>query len=160
MPTPCDEWDVRDLLNHVVSGNHWAAQLGAGATIDGVGSRFDGDQLGDDPLGSYDRSAEAAAAVFEAEGALEAPSAVSYGPVPGSVYAGHRFVDVVVHGWDLAVATGQDTTLDPELVTGCLAVIRPQLADLQASGAFGPTVPVDPSYDPQTQLLTMLGRST
>ena len=61
--------------------------------------------LGADPLGAYDASAAVAAATFEASGALEAPCAVSYGPVPGSVYAGHRFIDVLIHGWDLAVAT-------------------------------------------------------
>ena len=36
---------------------------------------------------------------------------MSYGPVPGSVYAGHRFIDVLIHGWDLAKATGQDATI-------------------------------------------------
>jgi hypothetical protein len=36
--------------------------------------------------------------------------------VPGSAYAGHRFLDVLVHGWDLAVATGHDYALDPELI--------------------------------------------
>jgi hypothetical protein len=41
---------------------------------------------------------------------MQAPCAVSYGPVPGEVYLGHRFIDVVVHGWDVAKGTGQDTT--------------------------------------------------
>ena len=75
--------------------------------------RLDGDLLGDDPAAAYAASAAAAAAVFRRPGALDAPCAVSYGPVPGSVYAGHRFLDVLVHGWDLAVATGQDYALDP-----------------------------------------------
>src|SRR5439155_16713711 len=98
-PTPDDEWDVRALLNHVVSGNWWAAELADGKTIEEVGDRLDGDVLSDDHVGAYDASAKAAAAVFERPGVLEAPCAVSYGPVPGSVYAGHRFLDVLVHGW-------------------------------------------------------------
>ena len=81
--TPCEGWDVRALLNHVVSGNLWAAELGAGATIEGVGDRLDGDVLGADPAGSYATSAKAAAEVFRRPGALDAPCAVSYGPVPG-----------------------------------------------------------------------------
>src|SRR5438128_8988040 len=97
-PTPNDGWDVRALLNHIVTGNLWAAELGAGRTIAEVGDRLDGDVLGGDPLGTYDASAAVAAATFEAPGALEAPCAVSYGPVPGSVYAGHRFIDVLIHG--------------------------------------------------------------
>jgi uncharacterized protein (TIGR03086 family) len=91
-----------------VSGNLWAAELTAGRTIDEVDDRLDGDVLGDDPLGAYDASATAAAAAFELPSTLDAPCAVSYGPVPGSVYAGHRFVDVLIHGWDVGIATGQD----------------------------------------------------
>lgn len=159
-PTPCDDWDVRALLNHVVSGNLWAAELAAGRTIAEMGERLDGDQLGDAPVRAYDESAEVAARAFEAPGALDAPCAVSYGPVPGWVYAGHRFVDVLVHGWDVAVATGQDAMLDPELVAAGWEVIRPQLADLRTSGMFGPA-PAEPApTDPQEHLLSVLGRAT
>ena len=70
----------------------------------------------------------------------------------------HRFLDVLVHGWDLAKATGQDATLPPELVRGCLDVVEPQLSMLQASGAFGAAVETAPDADPQTRLLGMLGR--
>ena len=103
--TPCPGWAARGLVVHLVAGNLWAAEL-AGGTIAGAGSRLDGDLLGDDPAAAYAASASAAAAVFRQPGALHAPCAVSYGPVPGSVYAGHRFLDVLVHGWDLAAATG------------------------------------------------------
>src|SRR4051794_4828226 len=81
--TPCEGWDVRTLLNHVISGNWWAAELAAGKTIAEVGDRLDGDVLGDDPHAAYDASATAAAEAFRAPGALDAPCAVSYGPVPG-----------------------------------------------------------------------------
>jgi uncharacterized protein (TIGR03086 family) len=156
--TPDGDWDVRTLLNHVVAGNLWAAELGAGRTIEEVGDRLDGDVLGEDPAAAYAASAKVAADVFEAPGALDAPCAVSYGPVPGSVYAGHRFLDVLIHGWDLATATDQDATLPRDLVQGCLEVVEPQLAMLQASGAFGPAVETAPDADPQTRLLGMLGR--
>lgn len=158
LPTPDEEWDVRALVNHIVSGNLWAAELSTGSTIDEVGDRLDGDVLGEDPLGSYDASASAAAAAFEGPGALDAACAVSYGPVPGSVYAGHRFVDVLIHGWDLAVATGQDATIDPDLVMACLAIVEPQADLLQASGSFGVHVDVPDDADPQTRLLAILGR--
>jgi uncharacterized protein (TIGR03086 family) len=158
LPTPDAEWDVRALLNHVVSGNYWAAELAAGRTIEDVGDRLDGDVVGADHVRSYERSAAEAAAAFEAPGALAAPCAVSYGPIPGSVYAGHRFLDVLVHGWDLASATGQDTRLDPTLVQACLDVLAPQVDQLQASGAFGPPIEVPADADPQARLLGMLGR--
>jgi uncharacterized protein (TIGR03086 family) len=157
--TPCQGWDVRALLNHVVSGNLWAAELAAGGTIEGVGDRFEGDVLGTDPAGSYDTSAAAAAAAFRRPGALEAPCAVSYGPVPGSVYAGHRFLDVFIHGWDLAAATGQDTTLDPGLMEACREVIEPQLELFRQAGAIGEALSAGPGATAQSRFLAALGRS-
>ena len=73
--TPCQGWDTQALLNHVVSGNLWAARLAAGATIESIGDRLDGDLLGADPAGSYAVSAKAAAAAFLRPGALEAACA-------------------------------------------------------------------------------------
>jgi uncharacterized protein (TIGR03086 family) len=157
--TPCGDWDARALVNHLVSGNWWAAELAAGRTIGQVGSRLDGDLLGDDPAAAYAGSAAAAAAVFRRPGALDAPCAVSYGPVPGSVYAGHRFLDVLVHGWDLAMATGQDYTLDPELMEACRQVIEPQLEAFRSAGALGPEMPVPADAGAQTRFLALLGRS-
>jgi uncharacterized protein (TIGR03086 family) len=154
----CEDWTVRELVNHVVTGNHWAAELADGKTIDEVGARLDGDVLGDDPTAAYDDSATAAAAVFRRPGAMDAPCAVSYGPVPGSVYCGHRFLDVLVHGWDIAQSTGQDTTLDPELVDALWEILEPQLEGLQASGAFGTPVEVPADAGHQTRLLAVLGR--
>lgn len=154
-----DEWTVRELVNHVVTGNYWAEELGGGKTIEEVGDRLDGDVLGDDPLGVYRDSGARAAAVFRRPGAMEAACAVSYGPVPGSVYCGHRFIDVLIHGWDIAKSTGQDTTLVPELVEACWAVVEPQLEMLSGSGAFGTTVEVPDDADLQTRLLAALGRT-
>jgi uncharacterized protein (TIGR03086 family) len=156
--TPCAGWDAHALLNHVVSGNLWAAELAAGTTIESVGGRLDGDVLGPDPARSYATSAKAAAAVFLRPGALDAPCAVSYGPVPESVYAGHRFTDVLIHGWDLATATGQDTALDPDLMEACRQIIEPQLELFRAAGALAAELPVPPDATPQTRFLARLGR--
>jgi uncharacterized protein (TIGR03086 family) len=157
-PTPCPDWDVRALLNHVVAGNKWVRPLVGGETIAGVGDRLDGDLVGHSPLMAYEASAAEADDAFCGEGAMEAACAVSYGPVPGSVYCGHRFVDVLVHGWDLARATGQDRALDPELVGACLEVIEPERKILAASGVFGSPAEPAPDADPQTRLLAYLGR--
>ena len=157
--TACDGWDARALVNHLVSGNLWAAELAAGGTIEGVGSRLDGDLLGDDPAADCSYAAAAAAAVFRRPGALDAPCAVSYGPVPGSVYAGHRFLDVLVHGWDLAMANGQDYALDPQLMEACRQIMEPQLEAFRSAGAFGPEVAVPAGASTQTRFLALLGRT-
>jgi uncharacterized protein (TIGR03086 family) len=156
-PTPCAAWDVRALVNHVVTGNWWAAELAAGRTIDDVGTRLDGDVLESDPTGSYDASASAAAAVFLEPGAMQRACAVSYGPVPGEVYCGHRILDVLIHGWDVAKATGQDTGLPGDLVEACIEIVTPQAEMLAGSGMFATGVEAA-SPDPQTRLLAMLGR--
>jgi uncharacterized protein (TIGR03086 family) len=133
--------------------------LASGRTIDDVGAALDGDVIGSDPVEAYDRSVAAAAAAFEAPGALEAPCAVSYGPVPGSMYAGHRIIDVLIHGWDVAAATGQPTGLDPDLVEACWDIVRPQLSMLQASGEFGAPAAGASSDESQQSLLAALGRT-
>jgi uncharacterized protein (TIGR03086 family) len=127
--------------------------------IERVGSRLDGDLLGSEPAAAYAESAAAAAAAFRRRGALDAPCAVSYGPVPGSVYAGHRFLDVLVHGWDLAVGTGQDYALDPQLMEACQQVIEPQLEAFRNAGGVGPEVAIPEGASAETRFLALLGRT-
>jgi uncharacterized protein (TIGR03086 family) len=157
-PSVCSDWDVRGLLNHIVSGNLWVPELVGGRTIADVGDRLDGDVLGSDPVAAYDASATVAAEAFRRAGAMDAPVAVSYGPVPGAVYCGHRFIDVLVHGWDVASSTGQDTALDPALVEACWEVVEPQMGMLAGSGMFGTSAPTPAGADRQAQLLALLGR--
>ena len=157
-PSPCDGQTVREVLNHVVAGNLWAGELMAGKTIAEVGDRLDGDVLGDDPRKAYDESAVVAGAAFTGDDAMERPVAVSYGPVPGEVYARHRFFDVFVHGWDLAKGSGQDTALDPELVAACADAIVPDIDAFRAAGALGSPLQIADDADPQTRFLAAIGR--
>jgi uncharacterized protein (TIGR03086 family) len=156
-PTNCD-MDARALVNHLVSGNLWAVELVAGKTIAEVGKRLDGDTLADDPLAAYDSALTAAQTAFSGPGALERTCHVSYGDVPADVYCNHRILDTFIHGWDIARATGQESTLDPELVDIVYVMFKPHAAMLQASGAFASPVDVPADSDTQTLLLAMLGR--
>lgn len=157
-PTPCGDWDVRELLHHVVYGNLWVAPLMEGEAIEQVGDRFEGDVLGDDPIGASRASFATAADAFRAPGALDRPAAVSYGPIPGARYASHRFLDVLVHGWDLAKATGQDTALDDDLVAACWQIVEAERELFAASGMFDDAVTVADDAPLQTRLLAALGR--
>ena len=146
------------------SGPELNASAGEALTIPapevpGAARRAVANLLGADPARSYAASAEAAAAAFLRPGALDAPCAVSYGPVSGSVYAGHRFIDVLIHGWDLATATGQGTALDARLMETCRQIIRPQLETFRRAGALAAELPVPPGATAQTRFLAMLGRS-
>ena len=71
LPTPCAEWDVRALVNHVTAENLWVPPLLAGRTGPEVGDRFEGDVLGDDPRAAWQASMDAALEAVESPGALD-----------------------------------------------------------------------------------------
>jgi len=157
-PTPCSEWDVRALVNHVLGEIRWAVPLFAGGTIAEVGDRFDGDLLGDDPVAAWDDAAPAAIAAVDAQGAMDGTVHLSFGDVPGSEYATQLFADLLIHGWDLARATGQDDRLDPELVAACAGWFAGMADAYRGAGAVGPRPAVPTDADPQAALLAEFGR--
>ncbi|MFI0215033.1 TIGR03086 family metal-binding protein [Streptomyces lydicus] len=108
-PTPCSEWSVRDLVNHLTAEQLWVPRLVRdGATLAEVGRDFDGDVLGDDPVAAWDRAAVAAVAAFAERGALGRTVQLSYGSGPAAAYCTQLTADAVVHSWDLSRATGAD----------------------------------------------------
>jgi uncharacterized protein (TIGR03086 family) len=157
-PTPCDDWDVRGLLNHMVAENLWVPELLGGVTVSEVGDRFEGDVLGDEPRVAWDESIEAALAAFEEDDALDRTVQVSWGEIPAAEYAAQRAVDLLVHGWDLARAIGADDTLDADLVRWCWEASSPQEQQIRDAGVFGDAVPVPDDADLQTRLLGLYGR--
>lgn len=157
-PTPCTEWDVRALVNHLVVEQLWAPDMLAGRTIAEVGDRYDGDQLGDDPVAAWDAAAARALEVFAEPGAMDRVVHLSYGDVRAADYCREMTMDATVHGWDLARAIGADERLDPELVADAYALVEHQVDGLQASRLFAPPVDVAPDADLQTRLLALLGR--
>ncbi len=84
---------------------------------------------------------------------------LSFGDFPGSEYAMQLFADLLVHGWDLARATGQDETLDPELVAACAGWFAELAPAYREAGAIASRPPVPADADPQTLLLAEFGRS-
>jgi uncharacterized protein (TIGR03086 family) len=157
-PTPCREWDVRTLVNHLTAENLWTPPLMSGGTIAEVGDRFDGDVLGDDPPGAWDAAASAAVDAVGAPGAMERIVHLSFGDFPGSEYATQLFADLLIHSWDLARAIGADDRLDPELVEACAGWFVEREELYRAGGAIGPRREVPSSADPQAKLLAMFGR--
>jgi len=156
-PTPCSEWDVRTLVNHLTYEQLWAPHLVAGETIAEVGDRYDGDVLGDDPPAAARTAAHGSAAAFAAAD-LDAIVHLSFGDVPCRDYLNQMLTDAEVHGWDLAVATGQDPALDGEVVALLLPTLVEQEELIRASGVFGEAVTVSEDADDATRLLALLGR--
>jgi uncharacterized protein (TIGR03086 family) len=153
-PTPCTDWDVRALVNHIVYEERWMPPLFGGATIAEVGDRFEGDLLGSNPVVS------AAEAAREAEAAVRLDRTVhlSFGDLPGSEYLRQLTADHLIHAWDLAAAIGADRTLDPEVVRECARWYADQEDGYRSSGAVGPRVSVSDSASEQDRLIGAFGR--
>jgi uncharacterized protein (TIGR03086 family) len=158
--TPCTEWNVRDIANHIIGENLWAVELLQGKTIADVGNRLDGDLTGADPAAAYAASVTSASAACTAPGAMEATCHLSFGDYSGADYVAQLFMDSLIHGWDIARATGQDTRLDPELVRACLPIAELLTTQFRSAGVFGENLSVDPEADAQTRLLALVGRDS
>jgi uncharacterized protein (TIGR03086 family) len=155
--TPCSEWDVRTLVNHVAGEYFWVPEMMAGKTVSDVGSRLDGDLLGDDPLEALASATRGAQAAADNPESLTRIVHLSFGDVPGSEYLKQMAIDSVIHAWDLARAIGADETLDPELVDFAFDELRQHAEDWRSGGAFGPAKePADSSS--QARLLALTGR--
>jgi uncharacterized protein (TIGR03086 family) len=157
-PTPCEEWTVRDLVNHLVGEQLWAPHLLAGETLDDVGDRYDGDVLGDDPVAAWERTSRQARAAFLRPGAVDGTVHTSMGELPAEEYTHQMTIDLAIHGWDLARAIDADEQLDPRLVEELYEIWEPRRDLLASSGVFAPPVEVPDDAAPQVRLLAILGR--
>jgi uncharacterized protein (TIGR03086 family) len=156
-PTPCAQWSVRDLVNHVVAEELWAVPLLRGATIAEVGSQFDGDVLGDDPPGVARTAADDAAAIVGEVVPGGGRVQLSYGEEDMGEYVRQLCADHLIHGWDLAAATGGDRLMDPELVDEVGAWFTGRESLYRDGGAVGPRQ--HGAGDPQSELLAGFGRA-
>jgi uncharacterized protein (TIGR03086 family) len=157
-PTPCTEWNVRDLVNHLVAEQLWVPHLLAGSTLDEVGDRFDGDVLGTDPLQSWAEAVAAARSAWTRPGALDGRVHVTSGEIGAEEYGWQMTLDLAVHGWDLATAIGEPDPIDPDLALALLEQIGPEIEQWQDAGIFAPPVPVPADAGPAARLLGLLGR--
>lgn len=115
-PTPCSEWNVRQLVNHMTQGNFNYVRLAQGATAAEFLRNRDLDALGSDPLGAFRRSVRDCAEIYARPGVLEHEIDYPAGRVSAGQILAVRTTDSVIHTWDLARAIGADERLDDELV--------------------------------------------
>jgi uncharacterized protein (TIGR03086 family) len=157
--TPCSEWDVRALVNHLVGEDLWTPPLLAGKTLAEVGDAFDGDVLGSDPVAAYDEAARAATAAVAADGVLDRIVHLSFGDVQAAEYVGQLFADHLVHAWDLARALGVEPRLDPELVAVAVEWFGPREELYRSAGAIGARPELPAGAGDQERLLAAFGRA-
>ncbi|GAA1815200.1 TIGR03086 family metal-binding protein [Luedemannella flava] len=158
-PTPCTDWTVRELVNHLVYEQLWTPPMFAGATIAEVGDRFEGDLLGDDPAAATRAAAAGAIAAVAEPGALTRTVHLSFGDTPAEEYARQLSADHLIHSWDLAKGAGLSGRLDPELVDEVAAWFVDREHAYRASGVIG-LRPIPVSDHPQDRLLNAFGRAS
>lgn len=152
-PTPCADWDVRTLLNHIV----WENLLWAGLADGTPRSDFTADHLGDDHLAAFRAASRAARSAFSRPGMLEQ----RYGPAPGHRLVEQLVIEMLVHGWDLARAVGHPSGIPQHLAEAALPVVREAYGDLPrtAAGSFAPPQPVPEGAGALDRLAACMGRS-
>jgi uncharacterized protein (TIGR03086 family) len=153
-PTPCTEWNVRELVNHTT----WTLTMFGNATRDADAPPRDADLLGDDPVAAYERAAAAAVAGWRALASFDSEITIPIGALPARLAVSINLIDVYVHGWDLAAATGQDAALDEGIAQRVLDVSRAFLPEVGRRAAFAEEVQVATDAPAGDQLVAYLGR--
>ncbi len=158
-PSPCAGWTAGHVAGHLVdaAGQTAALLLGAPAvtpTGDPVALRG---LAGEDPAA---RLREAVDPLVAQVRALDVRASVPtpHGDLPAERFLAMALVEPVVHGWDLAVATGSPVRLDDDAVASLLAAAEAMGGQLAATGMYAPALPVPGAASPQERLLALLGR--
>jgi uncharacterized protein (TIGR03086 family) len=144
--TPCDDWDVRTLMSHMLQTQQYFVDSAQGkeATL----TPNPPDLVGDDPVKQFEDARAETLRVFGEDGVIE-----KTGPALGIAFS-----DTLLHGWDLAKASGQDATMPDGLPEAAYEMIHGRFTDEQRKGVFKPEVPVGPDASPQDKLLGYTGR--
>lgn len=158
-PTPCAEWDVRALVNHVTRGNHNYVLLLRGGDRDEFLRQRELDALGTCPAVAHRRSAALLTAEFDALGAASRLVDHPVGPMSGAKALGVRAIDTVTHTWDLASAIGAEEHTDDALVRWAEEHWVEIYADMLAPAFYAPPLPEAAGTTSLERLLARTGRS-
>jgi uncharacterized protein (TIGR03086 family) len=145
--TPCDEWDVRTLMNHMLETDRYFVGAARGEDVSPPSPQPPA-LLGDDPVADFEHAQAETLQAFGADGVIE-----KTGPSLGIAFS-----DQLLHGWDLARATGQDATMPDGLAQAAYDMIHGRFTDEQRKGTFKPEIAVGPDATPQDKLLAYTGR--
>ena len=164
-PTPCAEWDVRRLVDHITTGNRMIAALAAREgtqdpeQMQEVRARLS-PAPGDDPVVAERESVERLRQSVGRPGFLEGTYPTFMGEQPGGFLVQMRITENLIHGWDLARATGQQAGFPDRVVERTLETLRFALAGRPRDpGGFGAEQPAPEGAPPLDRLAAFVGRS-
>jgi uncharacterized protein (TIGR03086 family) len=147
-PTTCEPWDVRTLMNHMLLVQSAFVAHARGEEFELSLEEDPPDVLSDDPCADFERARAEALRVFAEPGVIERTG----------TNLGNIFGDQLIHGWDLAVSTGQDSTMPEGLPEAAFALIDGAFTEEGRKGVLKPEVPVAATASTQDRLLAYSGR--
>ncbi len=163
-PTPCSEWSVLDLLNHLIGGLEFTAGCIVGDVPNIRPNEAESSYRGETDIAvlvrAYPAAVDLALELAASPGALERTATTPFGEMPVSQIFIGTTMDQFIHGWDLAKATGQDTTLDAGLVEFAYGMlVSGGFANMgRQAGFIGPEICVPDDASPQDKMIAYMGR--
>lgn len=159
-PTPCGDWTVRALVDHVASGLRLARDAGTRTErewSDGPSPVLAGLPEAEWAGACAEVGAEAASAWAD-PAAWEGDSFMASTPMPAAMIGGLMTAEFVAHAWDVAVSTGQRLDVPPALAEAALAATLGVAEMGREGGWYGPRVAVGPDAGPFERALGESGR--
>jgi uncharacterized protein (TIGR03086 family) len=155
-PTPCTEWNLRQLLNHVLGALDLHLNAAAGVAGDRSGLQPDTDRFGAAPAAAFAALVDTGTRIWREPGVLDRTATLPMGPVPGSALAMLHLTEVLVHGWDVGRATGENAEIPAELAEPALEFSRRFATDAHRGTAFAAELSTGDT--PGERLVAFLGR--
>jgi uncharacterized protein (TIGR03086 family) len=157
-PTPCHDWDLRTLLNHTILWTSYSAER-----------RAHGESVAEDLMSKdftaepgyaqdYEAQVNKALQAWSDPAAWEGDRDVMGNPVPAADIAAMLMMEMVLHGWDVAAATGQDYRCDGALAEAVLETVQAQGEMFRQYQGFAAAVPVPPGASTFDRVLALSGR--
>jgi len=142
----CEVWNVRTLVNHMLETQRYLAGSARGEDVHL--SPDPPDLLSGDPGSDFEQARTDTLRTFGEPGTID-----KTGPALGIAFS-----DQLLHGWDLAVSTGQDSTMPQGLPDAAYQMIHGRFTDEQRKGVFKPEINVGSDASAQEKLLAYTGR--
>lgn len=156
--TPCTEWSVADLVDHLIDEHLWVPPLLSGHRLETAGAIVKSARhtLEGDRPAAWDAASLASARAFAEQGALDRDVALSRGSTAASEYISEMIFDLTVHSWDLGRAIGMNEALPAELVAFTLPFAESFSGD--TSPWFAPPQPAPADASDEERLIALTGR--
>jgi uncharacterized protein (TIGR03086 family) len=155
-PTPCGDWDVRTLGNHLLQVVTALALAGRGAPV--PGELWKQDLAGDRWAAAFDDEARQAVAAWADPTAQQPTVPMSAADLPTPFVAAMLVADLTIHGWDLARATGQEFHCTESVAESAHRFVAETAEQGRGMGLYGAPVPVSGDAPALDQALALSGR--